>query len=91
MKLICDMTSDCLQQFNLSIAWNQKEKTQQSFVVQEVVWGLRKQSIEHETFSQAFDSSVTPIRSCKAESIDDRPRYVQWEYSLYLFCMSVDV
>ena len=65
------MTSDCLQQFNLSIAWNQKEKTQQSFVVQEVVWGLRKQSIEHETFSQAFDSSVTPIRSCKAESIDD--------------------
>ena len=37
MKLICDMTSDCLQQFNLSSAWNQKEKTQQSFVVQKVV------------------------------------------------------
>ena len=37
VKLICDMTSDYLQQFNLSSAWNQKEKTQQSFVVQEVV------------------------------------------------------
>ena len=37
VKLICDMTSDCLQQFNLSSAWDQKEKTQQSFVVQEVV------------------------------------------------------
>ena len=32
-----DMTSDCLQQFSLSSAWNQKEKTQQPFVVQEVV------------------------------------------------------
>ena len=50
VKLICYMTSDCLQQYNLSSAWNQKEKTQQSFVVQEVVWGLRKESIEHETF-----------------------------------------
>ena len=37
VKLICDMTYDCLQQFNLSGAWNQKEKTQQSFVIQEVV------------------------------------------------------
>ena len=37
VKLICYMTSDCLQQFNLSSVWNQKEKTQQSFVVQEVV------------------------------------------------------
>ena len=37
VKLICDMTSDCLQHFNLSSAWNQKEKTQQSFVVQEVL------------------------------------------------------
>ena len=37
VKLICDMTSDCLQQFNLSSAWNQKEKTQESFVVHEVV------------------------------------------------------
>ena len=36
VKLICDMTSDCLQQSNLSSAWNQKEKSQQSFVVQEV-------------------------------------------------------
>ena len=45
MKLICDMTSDCLQQFNLSSAWNLKEKTQQSFFVQEVVWSLRRHSI----------------------------------------------
>ena len=44
------LTSDCLQQFTLLSDWNQKEKTQQSFVVQEVVWGLRKESIEHETF-----------------------------------------
>ena len=50
MKLICDMTSDCLQQFNLERAWNKKEKTQKSLIVQEVVWGLRKESIEHETF-----------------------------------------
>ena len=50
VKLICDMSSDCLQQFNLSSAWNQKDKTQQSFVVHEVVWGLRRQTIEHETF-----------------------------------------
>ena len=47
VKLIYDMTSDCLQQFTLSSDWNQKEKTQQSFVVQEVVWGLRKESIRH--------------------------------------------
>ena len=33
----------------LSSDWNQKEKTQQSFVVQEVVWGLKKESIEHKT------------------------------------------
>ena len=37
MKLICDMTSDCMQQLSLSSVWNQKEKTRQSFVVQEVV------------------------------------------------------
>ena len=37
VKLICDRTSDCLQQFTLLSAWNQKEKTQQSFIVQEVV------------------------------------------------------
>ena len=37
VKLICDMTSDYLQQFSLSSAWNQKEKTRQSFSVQEVV------------------------------------------------------
>ena len=37
VELICDMTSDCLQRFTLSSAWNQKEKTQQSFIVQEVV------------------------------------------------------
>ena len=37
VKLIYDMTSDCLQQFTFSSDWNQKEKTQQSFVVQEVV------------------------------------------------------
>ena len=37
VKLIYDMTSDCLQQFTLSSDWNQKEKTRQSFVVQEVV------------------------------------------------------
>ena len=30
-------------------AWKQKEKTQQSFIVQEVVLALRKESIEHET------------------------------------------
>ena len=55
VKLIYDMTSDCLQQFTLSSDWNQKEKTQQSFAVQEVVCGLSKQSIQHETFQQAFD------------------------------------
>ena len=44
-----DMTSDCLQQFTLSSDRNQNEKTRQSFVVQEVVWGLRKECIEHET------------------------------------------
>ena len=49
VKLIYDLTSDCLQQFILSSDWNQKEKNQQSFVVQEVVLGLRKESIEHET------------------------------------------
>ena len=27
VKLICDMTSNCLQQFTLLSAWNQKEKT----------------------------------------------------------------
>ena len=37
VKLIYDTTSDCLQQFTPSSDWNQKEKTQQSFVVQEVV------------------------------------------------------
>ena len=37
VKLIYDMTSDCLQLFTLSSDWNLKEKTQQSFVVQEVV------------------------------------------------------
>ena len=37
VKLIYDMTSYCLQQFTLSSDWNQKEKPQQSFVVQEVV------------------------------------------------------
>ena len=37
VKLIYDMTSDCLLQFTLSSDLNQKEKTQQSFVVQEVV------------------------------------------------------
>ena len=42
-------------QFTLSSAWNQKEKTQPSFVVQEVVCGLRKESIELETFQQAFN------------------------------------
>ena len=49
------MTCDCLQQCTLSSAWNQKEKTQPSFVVQEVVCGLRKESIELETFQQAFN------------------------------------
>ena len=44
-----DMTSDCLQQFTLSSDWNQKEKTQQSFVAQEVVWGLKKESIQRKT------------------------------------------
>ena len=42
-------------QFTLSSAWNQKEKTQPSFVVQEGVCGLRKESIELETFQQAFN------------------------------------
>ena len=49
------MTSDCLQQFTLLSAWNQKEKTQPSFVVKEVMCGLRKESIELETFQQAFN------------------------------------
>ena len=34
---VFESTATRLQQFNLSSAWNQKEKTQQSFVVQEVV------------------------------------------------------
>ena len=65
VKLIYDTTFDCLQQFTLSSDWNQKEKTQQSFVVQEVLWGLRKESIRH----------LTPIRSCiLPESTDNSPR-----------------
>ena len=82
VKLICYMTSDCLQQYNLSSAWNQKEKTQQSFVVQEVVWGLKKQSIEHGI------RFMTPIRSCIAESTDNsRPRDLYW-CSLGMFLVS---
>ena len=50
VKLICNMTSDCLQQLTFSSARNQKEKSQQSFVVHEVVCSLRKASTEHEMF-----------------------------------------
>ena len=66
VKLIYNTTSDCLQQFTPSSDWNQKEKTQQSFVVQEVVWGFEERI--HPTF-------MTPIRSCiLPESTDNSPR-----------------
>ena len=70
-----DMTYDCLQQFTLSSDWNQKEKTQQSFVVQDVVWGLRKEFIEHETSGGFNRHFMSPIRSCVLpQSTDNRPR-----------------
>ena len=66
------------------------EKTQQSFIVQEVVWGLRKESIEHETILKQAGRDIrfmTPIRSCIPENNDNRPRDLYRCGSLGMFSL----
>ena len=66
-------------------------ENQQSFIVQEVVRGLRKESIEHETFYQAGGDIrfLTPIRRCIPESTDNRPQVLYLCGSLGMFLVSL--
>ena len=66
-------------------------ENQQSFIVQEVVRGLRKESIEHETFYQAGRDIrfLTPIRRCIPESTDNRPQVLYLCGSLGMFLVSL--
>ena len=66
-------------------------ENQQSFIVREVVRGLRKESIEHETFYQAGGDIrfLTPIRRCIPESTDNRPQVLYLCGSLGMFLVSL--